>query len=54
MIAMLKAEHEAVPDSTLVQRALTPAPWLLFAGSATQARSNQGNSALVVFKQIAM
>jgi DNA-binding transcriptional LysR family regulator len=30
----IRAHSEPLPDSTLVQRALTPAPWLLFAGSA--------------------
>jgi DNA-binding transcriptional LysR family regulator len=29
----VRAHSEPLPDSTLVQRALTPAPWLLFAGS---------------------
>jgi DNA-binding transcriptional LysR family regulator len=29
----IRAHSEPLPDSTLVQRALTPAPWLLFAGS---------------------
>jgi DNA-binding transcriptional LysR family regulator len=30
----LRAHSEPLPDSTLVQRPLTPAPWLLFAGAA--------------------
>ena len=30
----IRAHSEPLPNSTLVQRALTPAPWLLFAGSA--------------------
>ena len=30
----VRAYSEPLPDSTLVQRPLTPAPWLLFAGSA--------------------
>ncbi len=30
----IRAHSDPLPDSTLVQRALTPAPWLLFAGSA--------------------
>jgi DNA-binding transcriptional LysR family regulator len=30
----IRAHSQPLPDSTLVQRALTPAPWLLFAGSA--------------------
>jgi DNA-binding transcriptional LysR family regulator len=30
----IRAHSEPLADSTLVQRALTPAPWLLFAGSA--------------------
>jgi DNA-binding transcriptional LysR family regulator len=30
----IRAHSGPLPDSTLVQRALTPAPWLLFAGSA--------------------
>ena len=30
----IRAHSEPLSDSTLVQRALTPAPWLLFAGSA--------------------
>ena len=30
----IRAHSEPLPDSTLVQRRLTPAPWLLFAGSA--------------------
>ncbi|HEY1934068.1 MAG TPA: LysR substrate-binding domain-containing protein [Acetobacteraceae bacterium] len=30
----IRAHSEPLPDSTLVQRALAPAPWLLFAGSA--------------------
>jgi DNA-binding transcriptional LysR family regulator len=29
----IRAHSGPLPDSTLVQRALTPAPWLLFAGS---------------------
>ena len=29
----IRAHSELLPDSTLVQRALAPAPWLLFAGS---------------------
>jgi DNA-binding transcriptional LysR family regulator len=29
----IRAHSEPLPNSTLVQRALTPAPWLLFAGS---------------------
>jgi DNA-binding transcriptional LysR family regulator len=29
----IRAHTDPLPDSTLVQRALTPAPWLLFAGS---------------------
>jgi DNA-binding transcriptional LysR family regulator len=29
----IRAHSEPLPDSTLVQRALTPAPWLLFGGS---------------------
>ncbi len=30
----IRAHSDALPDSTLVQRTLTPAPWFLFAGSA--------------------
>ncbi len=30
----IRAHSDPLPNSTLVQRALTPAPWLLFAGSA--------------------
>jgi DNA-binding transcriptional LysR family regulator len=30
----IRAHSDPLPDSTLVQRALTPTPWLLFAGSA--------------------
>jgi DNA-binding transcriptional LysR family regulator len=30
----IRAHSEPLPDSNLVQRVLTPAPWLLFAGSA--------------------
>ena len=30
----IRAHSEPLPDSTLVQRALTPAPWFLFAGAA--------------------
>ena len=30
----VRAHSEPLPDSTLVQRVLAPAPWLLFAGSA--------------------
>lgn len=30
----IRAHSAPLPDSTLVQRVLTPAPWLLFAGSA--------------------
>jgi DNA-binding transcriptional LysR family regulator len=30
----IRAHTDPLPDSTLVQRSLTPAPWLLFAGSA--------------------
>jgi DNA-binding transcriptional LysR family regulator len=30
----IRAHSDPLPDSTLVKRALTPAPWLLFAGSA--------------------
>ena len=30
----IRAHSDPLPDSTLVQRALTPAPWLLFAGAA--------------------
>ena len=30
----IRAHSDPLPDSTLVQRALTPAPWLLFAGTA--------------------
>ena len=30
----IRARSDPLPDSTLVQRTLTPAPWLLFAGSA--------------------
>jgi DNA-binding transcriptional LysR family regulator len=30
----VRAHSEPLPDSTLVQRRLAPAPWLLFAGSA--------------------
>jgi DNA-binding transcriptional LysR family regulator len=30
----IRAHSDPLPDSTLVQRSLTPAPWLLFAGSA--------------------
>jgi DNA-binding transcriptional LysR family regulator len=30
----IRAHSEPLPDSTLVARALTPAPWLLFAGAA--------------------
>jgi DNA-binding transcriptional LysR family regulator len=30
----IRAHSEPLPDSNLVQRALTPAPWLLFAGTA--------------------
>lgn len=30
----IRAHSDPLPDSTLLQRALTPAPWLLFAGSA--------------------
>src|SRR4029077_6972543 len=30
----VRAHSDPLPDSTLVQRTLTPAPWLLFAGSA--------------------
>jgi DNA-binding transcriptional LysR family regulator len=30
----IRAHTEPLPDSTLVQRTLTPAPWFLFAGSA--------------------
>jgi DNA-binding transcriptional LysR family regulator len=29
----IRAHSEPLPDSTLVQRALTPAPWFLFAGA---------------------
>lgn len=29
----IRAHSESLPDSTLVQRVLAPAPWLLFAGS---------------------
>jgi DNA-binding transcriptional LysR family regulator len=29
----IRAHSDPLPDSTLVQRTLTPAPWLLFAGS---------------------
>jgi DNA-binding transcriptional LysR family regulator len=29
----IRAHSDALPDSTLVQRTLTPAPWFLFAGS---------------------
>jgi DNA-binding transcriptional LysR family regulator len=31
---VIRAHSDPLPDSTLVQRTLTPAPWLLFAGSA--------------------
>ena len=31
----IRAHSEPLPDSTLVQRTLTPAPWLLFAGSVS-------------------
>jgi DNA-binding transcriptional LysR family regulator len=30
----VRAHSEPLPDSTLVQRSLAPAPWLLFAGAA--------------------
>ena len=30
----IRAHSDPLPDSTLVQRTLTPAPWFLFAGSA--------------------
>src|SRR5262249_38258209 len=30
----IRAHSDPLPDSTLVQRSLTPAPWFLFAGSA--------------------
>src|ERR1700693_5730654 len=30
----IRAHSDPLPDSTLVQRTLTPAPWVLFAGSA--------------------
>jgi DNA-binding transcriptional LysR family regulator len=30
----IRAHSDLLPDSTLVQRTLTPAPWFLFAGSA--------------------
>jgi DNA-binding transcriptional LysR family regulator len=30
----IRAHSDPLPDSTLVQRMLTPAPWLLFAGAA--------------------
>jgi DNA-binding transcriptional LysR family regulator len=30
----IRAHSEPLPDSTLVQRTLTPAPWFLFAGTA--------------------
>jgi DNA-binding transcriptional LysR family regulator len=30
----IRAHSEPLPDSTLVQRTLTPAPWFLFAGAA--------------------
>jgi DNA-binding transcriptional LysR family regulator len=30
----IRAHSDALPDSTLVQRTLTPAPWFLFAGAA--------------------
>jgi DNA-binding transcriptional LysR family regulator len=30
----IRAHSDKLPDSTLVQRTLTPAPWLLFAGAA--------------------
>jgi DNA-binding transcriptional LysR family regulator len=30
----IRAHSDPLPDSTLVQRTLTPAPWLLFSGSA--------------------
>jgi DNA-binding transcriptional LysR family regulator len=30
----IRAHSNPLPDSTLVQRSLTPAPWLLFAGAA--------------------
>jgi DNA-binding transcriptional LysR family regulator len=30
----IRAHSDPLPDSTLVQRALTPAPWFLFAGAA--------------------
>src|ERR1700757_3997159 len=30
----IRAHTDLLPDSTLVQRSLTPAPWFLFAGSA--------------------
>jgi DNA-binding transcriptional LysR family regulator len=30
----IRSHTDPLPDSTLVQRTLTPAPWLLFAGSA--------------------
>jgi DNA-binding transcriptional LysR family regulator len=30
----IRAHSDPLPDSTLVQRILTPAPWLLFAGAA--------------------
>src|SRR2546428_14130142 len=29
----IRAHTDPLPDSTLVQRSLTPAPWFLFAGS---------------------
>jgi DNA-binding transcriptional LysR family regulator len=32
--AAIRAHSGPLPDLTLAQRALTPAPWLLFAGSA--------------------
>src|SRR5579864_3786489 len=30
----IRAHSDPLPDSTLVQRTLTPAPWFLFAGAA--------------------
>jgi DNA-binding transcriptional LysR family regulator len=30
----IRAHSDSLPDSTMVQRALTPAPWFLFAGTA--------------------
>jgi DNA-binding transcriptional LysR family regulator len=37
----IRAHSDPLPDSTLVQRTLTPAPWFLFAGSAYLDAKNQ-------------